>query len=106
MIAWALLLLAGIFEVLGAHGFQRLARRRYGSGLALTCGGFAVALAFLHGAMQQIPAPIAYGVFTAVGTVGSVVSGRWLNGEPLPPRRLAWLTLVIGAMIGLKLSSG
>lgn len=103
MLAWAALVGAGIFEVMGVHGFQLLTRSRILPGLACLLAGFGVGLALLHIAVQDIPLGVAYAVFSAIGTIGSTLVGVFVWHDTLGLRRGGWLCVVIGAIIGLKL---
>lgn len=104
MTPWALLIAAGLFEIAGITGFQQLSQRRYARGLPLTVLGFGLALTMLHWATQDLPLTLAYAVFTAVGTLGSVLLGAMFWGERLPASRLFWVALVVASLIGLKLT--
>ncbi|ROO26970.1 DMT family transporter [Salinisphaera japonica] len=103
MLAWAALVAAGVFEVVGVQGFQMLTRSRIVPGLARLVAGFGIGLTLLHMAAQQIPLGIAYAVFSAIGTIGSTLVGVFVWHETLGLRRGGWLCVVIGAIIGLKL---
>lgn len=104
MSAWALLLVAGIGELVGFHGFQRVSAREYRCGPWLLVCGFALGLVCLHAAAQTLSLAIAYAVFSAVGTLGSLGLGRLFYGETISHARLAWLAMVLIAIVALRLT--
>jgi len=50
-----------------------------------------------------MPVHTAYAVWTGIGTVGTVLLGMALFGEPASPLRLAFIAMIIAGIIGLKL---
>ena len=55
-------------------------------------------------AMKHLPAGTAYAVWTGIGTVGTVILGIVLMGEPASAVRLGCLALIMIGIIGLKLT--
>ena len=99
---WLTLIAAGLFEIVGVAGFERLSRRRLASGLALTLGGFALGLLCLRHAMQDIPMAIAYAAFTGIGALGSTLLGIVFWGDSARPARLLCIVAVVVSVVGLK----
>jgi len=101
--AWALLLLAGLFEIGWAIGLK------YTDGFSrplptlLTAVSMAVCLGLLGLALKTLPVGTAYAVWTGVGTVGTALLGIWLLGEPATAMRLACIGLIVAGIAGLKL---
>jgi quaternary ammonium compound-resistance protein SugE len=60
----------------------------------------------LSKALSVLPLGIAYAVWTGIGAVGSVLAGTVVFGEPLGAQRLAYVTIIIVAIIGLHLGTG
>lgn len=100
--SWLWLIIAGVFEIVGVAGFERLTRRRYASGLLLGGAGFTIGLTCLRLAMAEIPMAIAYGVFTGIGALGSTLVGICFWGDSARPARLACIGVIVIAVIGLK----
>ncbi len=103
--AWILLLIAGLLEVVWAFlmkqsdGFTRLWP---------TLGTFAFMAAsfgLLAMAMRSLPLGAAYGVWTGVGAVGAFLVGLVVLGEPANPMRLAAAGLIVSGLVLMKLSS-
>ncbi|MCA1296320.1 multidrug efflux SMR transporter [Paenibacillus sp. alder61] len=101
--AWLLLVLAGMGEVIGVAGISRLNRSRDPLSFVLLIGGFVLSLTFLSIAMQSISMGTAYAVWTGMGTVGSTLVGMFLYGESKDARRLLFIAMVLSAAVGLKL---
>jgi multidrug transporter EmrE-like cation transporter len=99
---WLLLIIAGIGEIIGVSGFERLTRGVSLDGLARLIGGFALGLSGLHFAMAGLPMAVAYGVYTAMGTVGATLLGIAFWGDPARPLRLVCIGAIVVAVIGIK----
>jgi quaternary ammonium compound-resistance protein SugE len=101
--AWIVLLLAGVLEIGWAVGVK------YTDGFSrlwpsvATIGAMAVSLLLLGLAVRTLPIGTAYAVWTGIGTVGTVLLGMALFGEPASPLRLAFIAMIIAGIIGLKL---
>ena len=102
--AWLALLSSGLCELVGVTGMQRLTQHHYRSGIALVFSGFGLGLLCLHVAMQHVPMSLAYGVFTAIGALGSSVLGICFWGDSARPARLVCLAAIIAGVVGIKLT--
>lgn len=101
--AWILLIFAGLFEIAGVMGMNRLKERRDMQSLFLLAAGFACSFTLLSIAMKSISMGTAYAIWTAIGTVGGTLVGMMFYGESRQKRRIFFLSLVVGAVIGLKI---
>lgn len=100
--AWAALVIAGLLEVAWAlvlpltRGFTRF----------LPTAGFLVLLAgSMYGlsfATRTLPLGTAYAVWVGVGMTGTVLLSVLLYGDPVTPVRLAFLSLILVGVVGLK----
>lgn len=109
--AWIYLILAGACEVAATTVY------RYSDGLTrawptigLVLLG-ALSLYCLHRAVSlpapdAIPVGTAYAVWTGVGAAGTALIGIAAFQEPADLPRMAFLALLIGSLIGLKMVSG
>ncbi|BBI36104.1 DMT family transporter [Cohnella abietis] len=100
--AWILLVFAGLFEVVGVLGINRLKDKKDALSILLLLGGFAISFILLSFAMNSISMGTAYAIWTAIGTVGGTVVGMLFYGESRQIRRIFFLGLVVSAVIGLK----
>ena len=102
---WTLLFFAGLFEVAWAiglkytDGFSKLVPS------ALTVAAMIASVVLLGLAMKQLPVGTAYAVWTGIGTVGTVILGIALMGDPATPLRLVCLGLIVLGIAGLKLAT-
>lgn len=100
--AWFLLFLAGLFEIGWAvglkytDGFTRL------TPTVLTIISMVISIALLGLAVKTLPMGTAYAVWTGIGTVGTVLLGIWLLGDPATLVRLACIGLIVAGIAGLK----
>ena len=103
--AWLILVLAGLFEVGWAiglkytEGFTRLWPTIW------TAVAMIISLWLLGLAMKSLPIGTAYSVWVGVGSVGTVILGIVLLGEPVNAARLISLMLIIAGIISLKLAT-
>lgn len=103
--AWAILVVAGLFEVGWAiglkytEGFTRLWPTVW------TVVAMTISLSLLGIAMKSLPVGTAYSVWVGVGAVGTVVLGIVLFAEPANAIRLLSVGLIIAGIVGLKLAT-
>ncbi|WP_298840430.1 multidrug efflux SMR transporter [uncultured Salinicola sp.] len=102
---WIALLVSGAFEIVGVAGFDRLNRGQRLHGMLLLVVGFGSSLGLLSIAMRSIDMGVAYAIFTGIGTLGSTLMGMLLWGESRRPLRLAFVGMIVSAVVGLKLVS-
>ena len=97
------MIIAGFFEV----GFTTCLKLSNNfSNLKWSAGFFVcITLSFLllNKAIQTIPMGTAYGVWTGIGAVGTVIMGIWLFKEPTDFWRMFFIFLLIGSIVGLKI---
>ncbi|WP_409200449.1 DMT family transporter [Methanobrevibacter sp. DSM 116169] len=105
MIQWIFLILAGIFEIGWAlalkmsNGFQNILMS------IVTIILMIVSLIFLSLAIKDIPMGTAYAIWTGIGAVGVSIAGIILFGEPKTFFRIFCIVVIVGGIVGLKLSS-
>ncbi len=104
--AWFLLLLAGLLEVVWAfsmkrsEGFTRLVPS------LVTLVAMIASFALLARAMRELPLGTAYTVWTGIGAVGAFVLGVMALGEQLTPLRLAAAVMIVAGLVLMRLSEG
>lgn len=103
--AWVLLVIAGFMEVGWAtamkysEGFTRLWPTVFTFALMLLSFGL------LNQAMKSLPLGTAYGVWTGIGAVGTVLVGILFLGEPHDLVRIVCIVMILGGIVGLKVTS-
>ena len=103
--AWALLILGGVFEV----GFTTCLRFVEGFRNLPWTLGFLVSVTLSMGLLEQasrsIPMGTAYAVWGGIGAVGTVLVGIWWSGEPATTIRLLLILAIVLGIAALKLVS-
>jgi quaternary ammonium compound-resistance protein SugE len=103
--AWVYLFLAGLFEIGWAMGLKRTEGFTRLVPSLLTASSMIVSLGLLGLALKTLPLGTAYAIWTGIGTVGTVVVGMMIYGEPASAVRLGCVVLIIAGVAGLKLAS-
>ena len=102
---WIILILAGLLEVAWAVGLK------YTDGFSklvptvLTLSAMAGSVGLLGLALRALPLGTAYAIWTGIGTVGTVIYGIAVLNEPAGALRLACIAMIIGGIVGLKVST-
>ena len=103
--AWMMLILAGIFEVVRAYsmklsdGFSKLTPS------IVTLFFMILSFALLAYAMRTLPLGTAYTIWTGIGAVGSFLVGIFVLGEPASAMRMLAAVLIISGLVLMKISS-
>ncbi|RDZ12640.1 QacE family quaternary ammonium compound efflux SMR transporter [Priestia megaterium] len=103
--AWALLILAGIEEVIATIAMKHMDGFKKKGPLFVMIIGFAFSFYCLSSAMRVLPAGVAYGVWTGVGSVGITLTGILWFKEKLRAYQLISLCFILIGVIGLKMAS-
>jgi quaternary ammonium compound-resistance protein SugE len=103
--AYLVLILAGCLEVVWSlglkytHGFTRPLPS------VVTASAIVASMYLLSHAARTLPIGTAYAVWVGIGVVGAAVGGVVLFDEAMPPLRIAFLVLLVVAVLGLGLTS-
>jgi len=103
--AWVVLVIGGLFEVVWAyamkqsHGFTRF----WPSIIAVT--GVVLSLGLLSWSMRTLPLGTAYMVWTGIGAIGAFAVGILILGEPANAMRLVAALLILSGLVMMKLAT-
>lgn len=103
--AWLILLVAGILEIVWAytmklsHGFTRLGPS------SITLMAMVASFALLSHAMRTLPLGTAYTVWTGIGAVGAFVVGIVFLNEPANLLRVLAAALIVGGLVLMKVAT-
>lgn len=103
--AWFLLVIAGLLEVVWAVGLK------YSDGFTrlwpsvFTVVTMLLSFWLLGLAMRTLPVGTAYGVWVGIGAVGTVIYGVLYLAEPAGFVRMMSVVLILAGIVGLKLSA-
>ena len=101
--AWAMVIAAGLLEMVWSYsakrsdGFTRL------GWAGVTVIASLASFCLLVFSMRRLPLGTAYAVWTGIGTVGTVLLGIYLLGEPGDAPRLLFIAMIVAGIVGLKL---
>lgn len=103
--AWAMLFVAGLLEVVWAyfmkqsHGFTRL------TPTLITFAAMFASFGLLAAAMRTLPLSVSYMAWTGIGAVGAFLVGIFVLGEAAGGMRLLAAGLIVTGLVVMKLSS-
>jgi quaternary ammonium compound-resistance protein SugE len=105
MSPWILLVVAGLLEVCWALSLKATAgfTRLWPSLFFVVC--LASSMVLLALAVKQLPVGTAYAVWVGIGAAGAAIAAVFLYHEPITPARAVFLILLIGSIVGLKLTA-
>jgi quaternary ammonium compound-resistance protein SugE len=101
--AWATLVVAGLFEIGWALGLKQSEGFTRPVATTATLAAMVASMALLGLSVRTLPIGTAYAVWTGIGTVGTAVAGIALLGEPATALRLVCIALIVAGIAGLKL---
>ena len=105
VLAAAYLAAAAVFEIVFAmsmkyaEGFTRLV-----PSVVMVIGTIG-GIGFLTLALKTLPVSVAYPIWTAVGTLGTVILGFILFDEPLTTTKVVSALAIVAGVAGLKMTS-
>lgn len=102
---WTYLFIAGILEIAWAIGLK------YSEGFTKlwpsvwTLTTMTLGIVFLSLALRTLPLGTAYAIWTGIGTLGVVIWGIFVFGEPVDAARLCFIAMIVAGIVGLKMTS-
>lgn len=102
--AWIFILIAGLEEVVSVIAMKYIDGIKRKKPIAVMVLGFFLSFYLLSQAMQQIPAGIAYAVWSGIGTIGISMVGILRFKEKMNVQQMAFLSLILVGVFGLQLS--
>ncbi|WP_342507819.1 multidrug efflux SMR transporter [Sporosarcina sp. FSL K6-2383] len=103
--AWVSLIVAGLFEMFGVLMINKLHNDRNWQSVLFLILGFGASFMFLAYAMKTLPMGTAYAIWTGIGASGGAILGMIFYGESKEWKRIIFIAMVLGAVVGLKLVS-
>jgi quaternary ammonium compound-resistance protein SugE len=102
--AWLLLLLAGLLEIVWAYTMKLSEGFSRPGASAVTFVAMIASFALLSISMRSLPLGTAYTVWTGIGAVGAFGVGTMVLGEPLTMTRGVAAALIVSGLILMKLA--
>ena len=103
--AWAYLAAAAAFEIMFALSMKYADDLTRVVPTVVTVLGVIGGIGFLTLALKTLPVSVAYPVWTAVGTLGTVILGFVLLGESLTLTKFLSALAIAAGVAGLKMTS-
>lgn len=100
---WIYLFIAGLFEIGFTTAMAYTGKDKWLAEIAfLVC--IVLSFTFLQMATKTIPIGIAYAVWTGIGATGTVLISTLVFKQPITTMQIGFIVLLIGAVVGLKLT--
>lgn len=103
--AWIVLVVAGIFEVIWAYFMKQSAGFTRPVPTALTFLMMFVSFGLLSIAMKSLPLGTAYAVWTGIGALGAFLVGIVVLGEPVGALRIGAAALIVTGLALMKIAT-
>lgn len=103
--SWVYLILAGLLEVVWAIGLKYTAGFTKLVPSVVTIVALIGSMLLLATAARTLPIGTAYAVWVGIGALGASILGMVLFEEPATAARIAFLGLLLVAIVGLKLTA-
>jgi len=103
--AWCMLVVAGLFEVVWAFSMKQSQGFTRFIPSVITIVGMLVSFGLLALSMRTLPLGTAYTIWTGIGAVGAFVVGIAFLGEQVNFMRICAAVLIMGGLVLMKLSS-
>ena len=103
--AWVLLLVAGLLEMVWAFSMKRSEGFTRGGPAVVTIVTMLASVGLLSAALRTLPLGTAYPVWTGTGAVGAFLMGALILHEPLTAGRITAVVLIVAGLVLMKLSS-
>ncbi len=100
--AWALLLVAGLLEVVWSASMKASEGFTKHGFTAVTLIAAWLSFWLLGIAMKSLPLGTAYAVWTGIGAVGAAILGMLIFKEPATAARILCIAAIVGGILGLK----
>ncbi|PTI72502.1 DMT family transporter [Staphylococcus xylosus] len=101
--AWFILFIAGLLEVIGVIILNEIARTNKKWLVVLLAVAFICSFSTLKVAMNDIPMGTAYAIWSGIGTGGGTLVGMLIYNESRSVKRIFFIALIILSIVGLKI---
>ena len=103
--AWILLFLAGLFEVVWAYLMKQSAGFTKLGPSVVTIVTMIASFALLSLSMKTLPLGTAYTIWTGIGAVGAFAVGILVLGEQASAMRMVAAVLIVSGLVLMKIAS-
>ncbi|MHA3117471.1 multidrug efflux SMR transporter [Acinetobacter sp. ANC 4635] len=103
--AWLVLVLAGLFEVVWAFAMKKSDGFTLLVPSAITIVFMLLSFVLLSWAMKSLPLGTAYTVWTGIGAVGSFIVGIVILQEPVNAMKMLAAVMIVVGLVLMKIAS-
>jgi quaternary ammonium compound-resistance protein SugE len=103
--AWALLLIAGLLEIVWAFTMKLSQGFTRPGASVVTLLAMLASFGLLSASMKTLPLGTAYTVWTGIGAIGAFVLGIVVLGESANPARVLAAVLIVSGLVLMKVST-
>ncbi|MDI6835926.1 MAG: SMR family transporter [Rhizobiaceae bacterium] len=103
--AWIILVVAGILEVVWAFFMKQSAGFTRFVPTAITAVAMIASVILLSISMRSLPLGTAYTIWTGIGALGAFLVGIMVLGEPANAMRVTAAGLIIAGLVLMKVST-
>ncbi|MCC7209826.1 MAG: multidrug efflux SMR transporter [Anaerolineae bacterium] len=103
---WVILFVAGLLEVVWALMLKQSAGLTKPLPTVVFFVSLALSMFLLSQALKSLPVGTAYAVWTGIGAAGTALLGMLFLGESRDVLKLVSLVMLVGGIIGLRLTGG
>ena len=103
--AWLLLFVAGLLEVIWAYTMKLSEGFTRPTATAVTLAAMIASFSLLSFSMRTLPLGTAYTVWTGIGAVGAFLVGVLVLGESMQPSRVLAAALILAGLVLMKTAS-
>jgi quaternary ammonium compound-resistance protein SugE len=104
-VAWFILIVAGLLEVVWAFSMKRSDGFTQLLPSVVTLVAMVLSVGLLSWSMRSLPLGTAYAVWTGIGALGAFVAGIAILGEAAGTLRIVAAALILGGLVLMKLAS-
>lgn len=102
--SWIVLVFSGVLEAVWATALGKSEGLSRPGPAAIFLVALAASMAGLAYAMRELPVGTSYAVWVGIGAALTVVYAMATGDEPASVAKVLFLTMIVGGVIGLKLS--
>lgn len=102
---WIILFIAGLLEVVWALMLKQSEGFTKPVPTVIFFISLVLSMALLAQALKSLPVGTAYAVWTGIGAAGTAILGMLLLGESRDLLKLVSLAMLVGGILGLRLTS-
>lgn len=103
--AWLILLLAGLLEIVWAVGLKYTEGFTKPLASTMTISALISSFVLLGIALKTLPLGLAYSIWVGIGVAGTVIFGIWFFNESISALKIASVLFILLGIVGLKLSA-